>query len=401
MLRVFFDGAPGADRTDPWVRYAADGRAIARGRDVPARWPAEPRVEVVLAADHARLTALTLPAMPRSRLRNAARYAVEDQLATSADESAIAVAAPRDGAIVAAIASQALIGAIAADARVTRIVPEAALAPQGDGWMWCASGNGNGFVRRADGSAFATGMTSDAALPSELTAALAQAARAGNAPADVHVAFECDAARLRGWSQASGVAFVAAPAWHWERARPDAFATAPDFLARDEAAGAAPASATLARALRPALMLAGIALAFHVAALAVQWSWLSIDNWRLSRALVEQARAAGLADASTPAVAAAAIAHRNTELRHRAGQRGPADALPLLARAAPSIGALPAGALRSARYAGEAWTLELGSVEPGVLSTLTRSLAAAGVEAIAAPTSAGTRMRLALGVTAQ
>src|SRR5689334_6755242 len=127
MLRVFVDGAPSADRADPWVRYAADGHPIARGRDVPALRPADARVEVVLAADHARLTTLALPAMPRNRLHSAARYAVEDQLATSADESAIAVAAPRNGAVVAAIAAQTLIRAIAADDRITRIVPEAAL----------------------------------------------------------------------------------------------------------------------------------------------------------------------------------------------------------------------------------------------------------------------------------
>jgi type II secretion system protein L len=404
MLRIFVAGAPRADRPDPWVRHAGDGRPIAQGRDVPARRPGDADVEVVLAAGAVRLFALALPAMPRNRLRSAARFAIEDQLATAVEDSAIALSSARDGGVVAAVASQALVGAIVAqDRRVRRIVPEAALAPLGSGWTWCASGDGDTFVRRADGSAFAVGGASEAApdVPGALAAALAQAARSGAPPPAVHVAFACDAARLAHWTQASGVPFVAAPAWRWQDAAPQAFAAAPDFLEAGERDVRPTTPVIDRRAWRPALVLAGAALVVHVVALASQWSWLHFENGRLGRALVDEAVRAGVTDATTPAAAAGAILRRNTDARHRAGQSAAADALPLLARAAPSLSTLPAGTLRSANYAGGAWTLELGKLDKATLERFTRSLAAAGVDALAASTSAGARVRVALAASAR
>lgn len=404
MLRVFLPGALRDDRADAWVRYAADGRVIDRGTDVPARWPADADTEVVLAADQVRIIALALPPMPRDRRRAAARYALEDQLATSADESSIAVADAHDGIVQAAVTSEALVSAIRRHLRrVHRIIPESALAPHVDGWTWCASAAPGGFVRRADGSTFATGGPPAAhdALPPELTAALGQAARARAAPPVVHVAFRCDASQLAHWSQASGVPFVAAPAWHWENATLAAFQAAPDFAGDDRAHETAANRASASRAFRPATILAALALIVQLFGLVFEWSWLNVENWRLSRALVDEAAAAQLPDAATPGAAVAAIARRNAELRHRAGQSALDDPLSLLARAAPSLRVLPPATLRSARYAGHAWTLELATLEPSALSRVTRTLAAAGVEAVSAPTPAGMRMRLSLGGTAR
>lgn len=401
MLRVFLPGSLRIDRADAWVRYAADGRIVDRGNDVPARWPADADTEVVLAADQLRLIAVALPPMPRDRLHAAARYALEDQLATSADESAIALADAPDGGVLAAVTSAALVNAIRTHTRrVHRIVPESALAPQQAGWTWCTSAAGGGFVRRADGSTFATGAPPAAgdALPPELMAALGQASRAHAAPSAVHVAFRSDPPQLAHWSQASGMPFVAAPDWHWENATPAAFRAAPDFF-RDDRRQTASTRATLAHAFRPAMILAALALIVHLCGLGLQWSWLEAQNWRLSHALVNEAAAAQLPAAATPAAAAAAIARRNADLRHRVAQSAPDDALPLLARAASSLRALPAGALRSARYAGDAWTLELGKLEPAALSRVTRTLSSAGVDAVAAQTAAGVRMRLSLAAT--
>ena len=68
MLRVFLSDAADADRAVPWVRYAPDGRILAQGSDAPARWPADPRIDVVLAAERVRLIALTLPPLRGDRL---------------------------------------------------------------------------------------------------------------------------------------------------------------------------------------------------------------------------------------------------------------------------------------------------------------------------------------------
>ena len=399
MLRVFLSDAADADRAVPWVRYAPDGRILAQGSDAPARWPADPRIDVVLAAERARLIALTLPPMPGERLLAAVRFALEDQIATSVEEAALALGEAANGRRVVAVAAQPLVDALARLPRVARIVPESALAPYGEGWTWCRSQAGGGIVRREDGSAFSVGdvQEREGALPPELAAALTHAARGGT-PQDVHVAFACDAAELARWSSASGARFVAGREWNWPQAARSAFAAAPDFLERRRETRTAPVSS---RAFRPALVLASLAALVHVGALVGQWAWLAAANWRVSRALVAQAEAAGVAHASSPADAALAIARRNAELRHRAGQDAPTDALPLLARSAPVLGALPAGALRSAHYVDNAWMLELAKVDPVVLSRVTHALGVAGVDAVAAPTPGGSRMRLSLGALAR
>jgi len=94
--------------------------------------------------------------------------------------------------------------------------------------------------------------------------------------------------------------------------------------------------------------------------------------------------------------AAAALATRNATLMHRAGKHAPQDALPLLARAAPAIGALQRGTLKSMTYAGDAWTVELVGVDAESVSRLARALDDQGVRAVSASVAGGTRMRLTL-----
>ena len=93
--------------------------------------------------------------------------------------------------------------------------------------------------------------------------------------------------------------------------------------------------------------------------------------------------------------AATALGKRYADVRHRAGLAAPGDALPLLARAAPALGALPAGALKSATYAGSTWTFDLGKIDPAHAASLDRKFAAAGLATLAATTATGTRMRIA------
>lgn len=403
MLRVFLPAPPRADRADRWIRVNADGRIVDRGQDVPSRWPADAAIEAVLAADQVRVIALALPPMPRERLRGAVRYALEDRIATPLDESAIAIAEPRNGTCVVAVASAALIRETTNhERRFARIVSESALAPLADGWTWCASSAGDGFVRRHDGSAFAVqGIDDDGSLPAELAAALAQAKRANDAPASVHAAFAAEPSRLAQWTQASGVPFASAPAWQWDQVNEAAYASAPDFLRDAQRTEGKSASASAWRTFRPALVLAALALAIHLGGLIVQWSWLGVERWRLAGALVDTAKAAQLPDAQSTDAAAQAISRQYSAARHRASQPAPADALPLLARAAPALAELPAGALRSARYAGDAWTVDLVKLDASTLSRLERRLGDAGLDALAAPASGGTRMRLSLAATAR
>jgi len=106
------------------------------------------------------------------------------------------------------------------------------------------------------------------------------------------------------------------------------------------------------------------------------------------------AQAGGLPDAVTPEAATRALVRRNVEQKRRAGLAAPSDAVPLLARAASALSALPRGALKSATYTDGAWTLELGPIEQPRLAALDGALHTAGIDALQAKTAAGYRMRL-------
>jgi type II secretion system protein L len=400
MIRILLSGDPQIERVHQWVRLRADGRVQDRGEAAFSHWPHDDEVTVVLPAAQARLVTLAMPPMSRERLERAVRLALDDALASEAGETAVAIAERGSGTVLVAAAARSLVDAIGERAPRARIVPEAALAPHApDAWTWCRSANGGGFVRRSDGSAFPVGDAAPA-LPVELSMALAQAARGARSPRSVQCAFACDAAQRNAWSHGAGIAFDAAAPWSFADASPATLVSAPDLAQRGQRATVA-AKAAGARAFRPALVLAALALAVHLGGLAWTWASVGLERARLARAVVAQASAIRLVDAATPASAAFAIASEHARRRHAAGQAAPADALPLLARAAPSLASLPPGTLRAARFGGEAWTLELGPIDKAALSRIARDLAAAGVDALAAPTAGGARVRLALAPTAR
>jgi hypothetical protein len=138
-------------------------------------------------------------------------------------------------------------------------------------------------------------------------------------------------------------------------------------------------------------------LVVYVGGAIVQWTSLRLRYWQAQRELVATVRQAGVADAADARAAAAALAARFAEARHRAGLAAPADALPLLARAAPALALLPAGAIRSATYASGAWTIDLGKTDPAQAGAAERSLRLAGLSTLSATTAAGTRMRIGAG----
>ena len=123
----------------------------------------------------------------------------------------------------------------------------------------------------------------------------------------------------------------------------------------------------------------------------------AIEQWQADRAIVATARNAGAGEHPDADAAARALARTFADARHRAGLAAPADALPLLARAAPTLAALPAGALKSATYASGTWTFELAKLDADAQTALDRGLAAAGVASLQATTAAGTRVRATLG----
>ncbi|HEY2818984.1 MAG TPA: type II secretion system protein GspL [Casimicrobiaceae bacterium] len=400
-LRVLLTAPPSSSRPESWAVFDDAGRCVQRGRDAPRGWPQRERREAVLAADLVRIVALTLPPMPPTRLASAAAFALEDQLATTGAPPTIAVSAQEpDGRVHACIAARDLVAAVVAwDPPFERVIAEPALAPVHREWTWYASGADGGFVRRADGSAFAIGpKPAPSQMPPELVSALTLAARSGESPASVGVAQACDDAMLAQWTREAGIPFARAAPWRWDLATSDAFGAAPDLRIGEFADATSIEPGRIARLFRPALMITATALGLVIAATIVEWTWLKLDVWRMSRSITALARDAELPDAASADAATRAIAKWHADLRHRVGRSAPADALPLLARAAPALSSLPANAFKSAIYSDGAWTIELSTVDDAALTRIDRALMDAGVTALQAKTAGGYRMRLSLAL---
>ncbi len=403
-LRVLLADAPLPERADAWALFDESGACVRTGRGGASAWPVPKRIEAVVAASQVRIASVALPPVPANSVAAAAGFALEDQLAGPPAAQHLAVSAQQaDGRVRVAIVARSLIAALtdkgAPTSACARIVAEPDLALPVTGWRWCAddSRRGDAFVRRADGSAFPVNAPHPGSgLPPELAMALAQARRDGALPVEVRVDANVAEADLARWRTETGVAFARGTPWHWHAAPPAAFAAAIDLRQGAFApARATPRGARL-RLFAPALLLAAVALAVHVVATGGEWGWLKLEEWRQARAWAALATSTGLAAdaASTSSSAQLALARRYAELRHAHGLPAPDDALPLLARAAPALRALPAGAVKSATYADGHWTLDLPRVDATTIGDLGVRMRTAGVYAVVATSAGGARVRL-------
>ncbi len=401
-LRVLLDAAPAADRAADWALFGASGRLVRSGSGRPSEWPPRGSIEAVVAAACGRLVTLTLPPLPAPRVAAAAGFALEDQLAGAPEESHAAFGAQAaDGTVRGAIVAASWMRTFAAASeraglRWDRIVLESDLArPPATGWCWCArSITDAGFVVTDRGASIGVGAARDAGLPAEL--ALAIAAARDHAPRVVRVDIGgLSSERLAQARAQTGVAFSAGVPWRWSDATPQAFASAVDLRATTAAAGSPSSRSGVMRLFRPALAIAAVALGIQIAATIGQWLWLQWQTHAVQRDLI------AVAQAAAPATAAGvpplqAIARRDAELRHRAGLAARDDLLPLLARTAPALSTLPAGTIRSLRYADGHVVLELQKSDAAQIAGVQRDLQAQGLTAIAAPTATGARLRVGL-----
>jgi general secretion pathway protein L len=401
-LRVLLDAAPAAERAADWALFAASGRLVRTGRGRPSEWPARDRIEAVIAAARGRLVTLTLPPLPVPRVAAAAAFALEDQLAGAPEDSHAAFGAQAaDGTVRGAIVTASWMrafnaGSQSAGIRWDRIVLESDLArPPASGWCWCAlSSTDAGFVVTDRGASLGVGAARDAGVPAEL--ALAITAAGQHAPRVVRVDIGGIAAeRLEQAKAQTGVVFTAGAPWRWLEASPQAFASAVDLATTGADAGAPSPRSTAMRLFRPAVAVAALALGIHVLATLGQWVWLQWQTRAAQRELVAVAQAVAPESAATMPPPQA-IGRRDAELRHRAGLPARDDFLPLLARAAPALATLPAGSVRSLRYADGHVVLELQKSDAAQIARVQRELQAQGLTALAAPTTTGARLRLGL-----
>ena len=399
-LRVRFAASPSPERADSWALFDSSGVCTRTGSDRPDRWPAADRIEAMIAASQVRIASVKLPPMPASRVAGAAGFAIEDQLAGAASEQQFGVSTQAsDGRVRVVIVARPLVAAIAAaEPRVSRIVAEPELAaPLAGAWRWCAGEEGEAFVRCSDGSAFPVDAPrDDGALPAELALALARAKGDRIAPAQLRADAMITDAAIDRLQRDAGVSVVQGNPWRWQTASPALFGSALDLRPSIPATGAAHPQRRPGRAFATALVLGVAALAIHVVASVAEWTALRIDAWRTGREWTELAIAAGVAPdaASTPQAARAALGRRYAELRHAQGLPAPDDALPLLARAAPALAALPPGIVKSAVYSDGHWTIELARADSAVIRDLDTRMRAARVPMLVATSATGARVRL-------
>jgi len=405
-LRVFVAEPPAEQREADWALFDAAGRLTRSGRGVPDAWPDAERREAVIAATHGRLVTLAVPPLPPGRAEAAARYALEDQLAEASDDSHVALAPQRaDGGLRVAIVADAWMAAFAdasrrCDLDWDRAILESDLALTAPRtWRWCATSvTRPGFARSDGGATIAIGPAQGDAPPAELAVALSRGG--AEAPKTIRVDAEgATPALLARARSVTGIEFVAGTPWRWAEASAAAYAGAIDLLCGRYGAPPRTLARDAGRLLRPALWIAAIALGIHVGASVGEWAWLRWQAFALDRDLTTLARAAvpeyatgSLADASP----LAALARRERDLEHRAGLAARDDFVPLLARAAPALAALPAGAIRSLSYGDGHVLLDLQKIDAAEPLRLQRELTRAGLVAITAPTQGGARLRIGL-----
>jgi len=402
-LRILATAPPGATHSLSWALFDAAGSLRDSGAGRADALPPADRLEVVIGAAQARISCVTLPPLAPGRVKGAAAFAVEDQIAGPGDAQHLAASAQSaDGHVRVVIVARDVIAAWSAfragGREASRIIAEPDLVAQDAVTHWCArdAAGRDGFLRLADGRALPVGTVGpDGSLPSEILLTLGSAQRKGHENENVSVDAPVTDASLAQWTRETGTAFIRGKPWRWHDSGPAAFAGALE-LREESASVPAVRGRELRRLFVPALAIAAIVLALHVVLTLGEWTVQKYSAWQRGRDWIALAAAAGVApaQAATPSSAAAAIARRYAAEMHAHGQPAKDDALPLLARSAAALAALPPGTVKSAVYSDGHWTFDLGRVDASEARRLDAGMRAGGLPALVATSAAGTRMRV-------
>ena len=401
-LRVWLEAAWEHTRAAPWLLVSPPGNTLSTGNTPASGWPDHDHLELVIAASHTRIIPVRLPPVPSARTAAAVRFAIEDQIAGGEAGAHVAVSGQRhDGVLLATLVPFEIMASLVqrsgALARLRRVIAEPELAaPHPDPtWRWCREIDAqSGFVRMPDGTAFPVGMPDvQGRLPPELRFALAQRIAASAVRPVVRVEWPVQAQELAQWQQEAEVSFIAGPLWRWEAADS---APATNLLQGAFALSQPTSRFAASRIIAPAVVLLGIAAAFHVLATVGHWLVLKSDVWSAGSQWTSLALSAGLAnDASdSPDKVRAALTHRHAEVLHMHRMPAADDALLLMARASPAIATLPQGVVKRAMYADAHWTLEIAASDAASLGDLPARLRQASVDAIVVAVPGGARVRL-------
>ncbi|MBI2319598.1 MAG: general secretion pathway protein GspL [Betaproteobacteria bacterium] len=363
-----------------WALIGAD-RQSAPGEGRLAELPrGAERVQLVLPAAEVAITRTRLPPAARRRAGSVLAYAVEEETLGQPEANQVSWLGTAGGADLLAVWDRQglkrwvdALGGIGINAY--EVHWETFLLPWAAG-EWSLAWNGReGFVRSGEFEGAATDCGDRESPPMSLRLLLDEARKSGAAPASIALyaaAPDC-APDMDAWQRALGVSAWVAGQWDWRTAPADAgvalmqerrrWRVAPGLLAR----------------LRPAVWIAGAALAIHALALAADWTMLAGEQRQLRRQMETRFRAA-FPDAVAVVDPALQMRRKLTEVRHGAGQPDSGDFLPMIDKVSAGMKELPPGNLRVVSFESGRMTLELGMLDETLVRRVVARLVQSGLK---------------------
>ena len=337
------------------------------------------RIELILPAADVLIVRARIPDSARHRSDAVLAFAVEDMTLTDAESNYVRLIGADGGDKVLAVIDKHGVDRWLQALESARLGPcivlcETLMLPLIDG-SWTLVWNGReGFVRSGLMEGAATDCGS-AEIPPLILGSMLEAAKARNAlPASILMyTTAADAAPdVARWQFQLGIPIQNKGAWDWRRADPGA-----EIKVARQGRTKQRLQETLRR-LKPALWVAGAALAIHCAGLVSDWTLLSSQQRGLRQHMDGQFRAI-FPDAVAIADPALQLHRKLMEARHAAGEADYSDFLPMLTPVAEALTVLPTGALRVITYENGSIVIEIGNGEAATLNQLVARLQRSGL----------------------
>ena len=336
-------------------------------------------VQLVVPGAQVLFTRARVPAAARRRPGPALAYAVEAQSAADPDANEVCWLGSAGGEDVLAVLDKRGLAQwqealAAAGISLYEVQCETLLLPRSES-EWSLAWDGHaGFVRTSNLEGAATDSGDRASPPLSLRLMVEEADSRGERPRAIAVYTTLQDAMpdADAWSRELGVAVRLAGPWSWRTAPPGDGVSLMQRRLRWRGFNG------LLSRLRPAGLVLAAALAFHAAALAVDWAWLASERWNLRQRMEARFRAA-VPDAVAVVDPALQMRRKLAEARHASGQLDGSDFLPMVDKVASEIRDFPAGSLRSLAYESGRVTLEIAAVEDARARRLAERLRNAGL----------------------
>ena len=315
------------------------------------------------------LTRVNWPGRRRAKLVQALPFLLEEQLLMEPEALDFTHRQTAEG-IVVAVTAKAQLDAwrtAFADAGLgASFCPLSLGLPLAEGAWTCRYADGQWAVRTGVYGGFGA-MGRATVPPAPLVQALREASAAGTSPAVLHL---CDGDEALGAMLAASLDIPVV-----QDARPAGTGVVPPFRLGETQGAMTAAGRAAIRALRPAIVAAGLSVLLGVVAMTAQWVRLGAMHARL------QAAETQLFAQSFPDVPvldpASQMASRARALAARAGGAG--SFLGLLGQAAPALKTLPPGALGGLHYRTGLLDVEVALGNFSALTALKTALAARGL----------------------